>query len=277
MFECRLLQGSILKKIMESIKDLVNEANFDCSSTGITLQAMDSSHVSLVALFLRADGFQHYRADRNISLGISLASMAKILKIAGNDDIITLRAEDAGDAVTFMFESPKQTRLSSFSLKLMDIDSEHLGIPDTEYKCSVKMPSSEFQRIVREITVIGDTVKISASKEGVKFSVSGDMGTGSIICKQNPSVDEEDDAVVIKLEDEVALTFALRYLNFFAKATPLSDVVTLKMSPDVPLVVEYKIQTEDGDMGHIRFYLAPKIAEDEEGGGAAAEGEAAAE
>jgi len=277
MFECRLLQGSILKKIMESIKDLVNEANFDCSSTGITLQAMDSSHVSLVALFLRADGFQHYRADRNISLGISLASMAKILKIAGNDDIITLRAEDAGDAVTFMFESPKQTRLSSFSLKLMDIDSEHLGIPDTEYKCSVKMPSSEFQRIVREITVIGDTVKISASKEGVKFSVSGDMGTGSIICKQNPSVDEEDDAVVIKLEDEVSLTFALRYLNFFAKATPLSDVVTLKMSPDVPLVVEYKIQTEDGDMGHIRFYLAPKIAEDEEGGGAAAEGEAAAE
>jgi len=262
---------------MESIKDLVNEANFDCSSTGITLQAMDSSHVSLVALFLRADGFQHYRADRNISLGISLASMAKILKIAGNDDIITLRAEDAGDAVTFMFESPKQTRLSSFSLKLMDIDSEHLGIPDTEYKCSVKMPSSEFQRIVREITVIGDTVKISASKEGVKFSVSGDMGTGSIICKQNPSVDEEDDAVVIKLEDEVSLTFALRYLNFFAKATPLSDVVTLKMSPDVPLVVEYKIQTEDGDMGHIRFYLAPKIAEDEEGGGAAAEGEAAAE
>ena len=67
---------------------------------------MDSSHVSLVALFLRAEGFQHYRADRNISLGISLASMAKILKIAGNDDIITLKAEDAGDAVTFMFESP---------------------------------------------------------------------------------------------------------------------------------------------------------------------------
>jgi len=193
----------------------------------------------------------------------------KILKIAGNDDIITLKAEDAGDAVTFMFESPKQTRLSSFSLKLMDIDSEHLGIPDTDYKCSVKMPSSEFHRICREISVIGDTVKISASKEGVKFSVSGDMGTGSIICKQNPSVDEEEDAVVIKLEDEVSLTFALRYLNFFAKATPLSDVVTLKMSPDVPLVVEYKIKTEDGDMGHIRFYLAPKIAEDEEGGAAA--------
>ena len=31
------------------------------------------------------------------------------------------------------------------------------------------------------------------------------------------------------------------------------------MSPDVPLVVEYKI----GDIGHVRYYLAPKI-EDED-------------
>ncbi len=72
----------------------------------------------------------------------------------------------------------------------MDIDSEHLGIPDTDYSCVVKMPSSEFQRICREITIIGDTVKISATKEGVKFQVAGDMGNGSIICKQNASVDE---------------------------------------------------------------------------------------
>ncbi len=108
MFEARLQQGSILKKLLESIKDLVNEANFDCTSAGINLQAMDSSHVSLVALTLRAEGFEHYRADRNISLGINLASMAKILKCSGTDDIITLKAEDNGDAVSFMFETPSK-------------------------------------------------------------------------------------------------------------------------------------------------------------------------
>ena len=32
------------------------------------------------------------------------------------------------------------------------------------------------------------------------------------------------------------------------------------MSPDVPLVVEYQMEEE---MGHIRFYLAPKIEEEE--------------
>lgn len=263
MFEARLMQGGILKKLMESIKDLVTDANFDCSSTGIQLQAMDSSHVSLVALHLRNEGFELYRADRNISLGINLASMAKILKCAGNDDIITIKAGDNDDNVTFMFESPKQTRVSHFALKLMDIDSEHLGIPETDYQCVVQMPAAEFQRICREICIIGDTVKISASKEGVKFQVAGDLGTGNIVCKTNPSVDDEDDGVSVRCEEEVSLTFALRYLNFFAKATPLSNTVTLRMSPDVPLVTEYQIG-EDGELGHISFYLAPKIEEEEE-------------
>jgi hypothetical protein len=125
-------------------------------------------------------------------------------------------------------------------VQLMDIDSEHLGIPDTEYKCIVKMPSAEFKRICAEITVMGDTVKISASKDGVKFSAQGDLGTGSITCKQSAGVEDEKDSVQIKLEDDVSLTFALRYLNSFAKATPLSSMVSLKMSPDVPLVVEVR-------------------------------------
>lgn len=255
-----------MKKLLDAMKDLVTDANFDVTSTGIALQAMDTSHVSLVALNLRKEGFDHFRCDRNISLGINLQSMAKIMKCAGNDDVVTMKAEDSGDSVTFMFESEKQTRISHFSLKLMDIDSEHLGIPEQDYQCVVQMPANEFQRICREITIIGDTVKIAASKEGVKFSVSGDMGTGSIVCKQNAAVDEEEDSVIIKVEEEMSLTFALRYLNFFAKATPLAKAVKLSMSPDVPLAVEYKVYGDDeegGNMGQLQFFLAPKIEEDE--------------
>lgn len=56
-------------QVVEAIKDLIEDANFDCNSTGFSLQAMDSSHVSLVALTLRSDGFEHYRCDRNVSMG----------------------------------------------------------------------------------------------------------------------------------------------------------------------------------------------------------------
>jgi len=39
----------------------------------------------------------------------------------------------------------------------MDIDSEHLGIPEAEYHAIVKMPSTEFARICRDLSSIGDT------------------------------------------------------------------------------------------------------------------------
>ncbi len=74
MFEARLVQGNLLKKVVDAIKDLVTDANFDCSGAGFNLQAMDNSHVSLVAMQLRADGFEHFRCDRNLSMGKLVAT-----------------------------------------------------------------------------------------------------------------------------------------------------------------------------------------------------------
>lgn len=37
------------------------------------------------------------------------------------------------------------------------------------------------------------------------------------------------------MNEPVQLIFALNYLNFFTKATPLSKTVTLSMSADIPL------------------------------------------
>jgi hypothetical protein len=36
-------------------------------------------------------------------------------------------------------------QVSEYELKLMDIDQEHLGIPESEYPCTVRMPSAELQ------------------------------------------------------------------------------------------------------------------------------------
>lgn len=141
----------------------------------------------------------------------------------------------------------------------MDIDSEHLGIPQTEYVATVRMSSTEFQRLCRDLQTMGDTCTISVGKDGIKFSVSGDLGAGNITMKNNASAEKEADRVIVTMEEPVELTFALRYLNMFAKATPLSETVTLSMSPGVPIVVEYAIS----DIGYMRFYLAPKVEEDE--------------
>ena len=114
MFEARLTQGKVFKQLIEALKDLVQEANIDCSDDEISIQAMDNSHVALVAVSLRSGGFDHYRCDRALSLGFNATNMGKILKCAGNDDVITLKAKDDGDALELVFESPSQDRIADF-------------------------------------------------------------------------------------------------------------------------------------------------------------------
>ena len=135
MFEATLREGSILKKIFEAIKDLVNETSWDCNSTGMSLQAMDTSHVSLVAVLLKSDGFEQFRCDRGITLGMNLSNLTKILKCANNDDKITLKAPDETDKMTLIFEAKNNTENSEYQLKLMNLDCEYLGIPVSSCLC----------------------------------------------------------------------------------------------------------------------------------------------
>ena len=226
-------------------------------------------------------------------MGVNMANMAKMLKCANADDVVTMKvgereeeekrgrnekktshthttapppphhstqAEDGGDTVTFMFESPSADRVSDFELRLMDIDSEQLGIPDTEYAATVKLPSSEFARIVRDLASIGDTVVISVTKDGVKFSTTGDAGSANVTLKQHSAADAKDEATTVECSEPVTLSFALRYLNSFAKAAPLSPSVTLSMSKELPIVVSFQLE----QLGQVSYFLAPKLAGDED-------------
>ncbi|RHZ81316.1 hypothetical protein Glove_121g43 [Diversispora epigaea] len=258
MFEARLIQGGLLKKLLESVKELVTDANFDCSESGIALQAMDNSHVALVSLLLRSEGFDPYRCDRGFSLGVNLNSLNKILKCAGNDDIITLRADDnSADSLSLSFENPNNDRIGEYELKLMDIDQEHLSIPETDYDATIIMPSAEFQRICRDLTVVSESVTIDVSKDTIKFTAEGELGSGNIKLKSTSSIDKPEESVNIELGQDVSLQFSLKYLMNFTKGTPLSEQVILCLSEKMPLLVEYKM-----DIGYIRYYLAPKIGDE---------------
>ena len=183
MFECTLPNGELFKKIIVALSDLVEQGNFMVDSNMISFQGMDSSHVSLVSLQLTESGFEGYRCDNDQCLGIQFSSLNKILKCMTSKDSLSIQHNDDGDIINFIFESNDQKRFSNFELKLNDIDQEQLGIPETEYATIIKMPSNEFQRICRDLSAIGDTVTISATKEGVKFSVNGDIGSGDMTIK----------------------------------------------------------------------------------------------
>lgn len=69
-------------------------------------------------------------------------------------------------------------------MKLMDIDADTLGIPETDYDARVTMTASEFGRIVRDLSTLGESVRIEVSKEGVRFASDGESANGSVLLKQ---------------------------------------------------------------------------------------------
>ncbi|KAI0593833.1 proliferating cell nuclear antigen [Biscogniauxia mediterranea] len=258
MLEARLNQAQDLKKAVDAIKDLVQDCNFDCNDSGIALQAMDNSHVALVSMMMKAEMFSPYRCDRNIALGVNLVSFTKVLRAAQNEDVLTLKAEDAPDSLNLVFENSND-RISEYDLKLMDIDQEHLGIPETEYAATISMPSAEFKRICTDLMAMSESVTIEANKDGVKFACNGDIGNGSVTLRSNTNVEKPEQSIDIELTEPVSLTFSLKYLVNFCKAQPLSSTVKICLSNEVPLLVEYGL----AGSSYLRFYLAPKIGDEE--------------
>merc|ERR1739849_60656 len=90
------------------------------------------------------------------------------------------------------YERGEEDRIADFDLRLMQIESEHMEIPEQQYKVVAKLPSAEFQRICRDLKEFGETMVIKASKEGITFSVQGDLGAGNVLLKPRESEKPED-------------------------------------------------------------------------------------
>ena len=139
---------------------------------------------------------------------------------------------------------------------MITLDSEHLGIPETEYTSEITMNSSEFSKLCKELYALSETVEFEISSTFVKFAVEGEIGSGSIKIQTGGTGDEAA-TTDCKPEETVKLSFALRDLNLFNKAYSLSNQVKLSMAAETPLVVEYEVE----QLGTLKYYLAPKITD----------------
>lgn len=260
MFEARLQSAMLFKKIAEALKELCHDINIDCDSDGLHLQAMDSSHVALVSLNIQPDAFEHYRCDRPVVLGLDMQQLSKFMKFCDKDTSMTLKKYDDNEdnKITMCFEDNSGILSSKeCTLRLMDIEQEHISIPEEEYECNVTMPSNLFQSIVRDMSGIGDEVSLEISGKYIKFCVDGDDGKIDLNFPLNDSPDETK-AVQIQADDTISQKYALRYLSYFTKASPLSTTVNISISKGVPLRLQFPLN-DKYEHGNMQFYLAPKL------------------
>jgi len=267
MFEAKLEKGSDFKKIVSALKELIEQASWDLTAEGVQLQSMDSSHVALVQLHMKNDGFAEYRCDNSMAMGLNMEHLNKIFS-AFNNGSVQISSEDDSDAVKFVFEDEKGNRKQSYELRLMDLDVEQLGIPDQEYQASFTMPSNEFTKIIKDMLVIGETVNINVTKGSVQFKTDGEIGKADVQLNRGESIDdgEEDEdggesgKLHLEVNDPIDLSFATQYLKKFTAAGSLAKNVSVSLSKDVPMVICYEIE----DVGHLKYFLAPKIDDEEE-------------
>merc|ERR1712159_362196 len=105
---------------------------------------------------------------------------------------LKLKYENDAASLNFQCETTDEDRIADFDLKLMQIESEHMEIPEQQYKVVAKLPSNEFLRICRDLKEFGETMVVNAPKEGIRFSVQGDIGTGNVLLKPRESEKPEE-------------------------------------------------------------------------------------
>ena len=104
-FKCEIFQAKVKNVIIDSLSFLVNEVNLEATSNGLSLQAMDSAHVSLVSLNMKEEGFEEYRCDKNTTLGLNLLDFGKVLKLAKPNDVMTILANEDNSFLTIKFDN----------------------------------------------------------------------------------------------------------------------------------------------------------------------------
>jgi proliferating cell nuclear antigen PCNA len=105
IFYAKLDECIILKKLIETTKDIVSYMTFNISTIGIDVSTMDSSHVALVKFHLDPIAFQHYMcSSENITVSVDVKDIHRTFKFHNPHDTVILSISNnvGGLEVTFM-------------------------------------------------------------------------------------------------------------------------------------------------------------------------------
>ena len=69
-----------IKYLTELLKDLLTEGNLECNADGIKLLSNDTGRTELIHMKLLKDGFEDYKCEQPVILGVNLEQFFKIIK-----------------------------------------------------------------------------------------------------------------------------------------------------------------------------------------------------
>lgn len=254
ILEFHTVQTGAFRILIEALKEILTDANFQFDEQGLKIVAMDSSHTVLVHLRLNAENLEKYVCKKNIVLGINLLNLYKLTKILGNNDTLKLTVSETNLSVlNIIIENSDKNTITNFKLNLMDLHQENIEVPPPKFESVITMPSVDFQKICRDMYNLSDDLEIKSIGTQLIFSCKGQFA------EQETCIGTSSNGLnYIQNEDETKIIqgiYALKYLVLFSKCTNLCNSVELYLRNDFPLIIKYNIAS----LGEIKLCLAPKF------------------
>uniref|UniRef100_A0A6C0FAH0 Proliferating cell nuclear antigen PCNA N-terminal domain-containing protein n=1 Tax=viral metagenome TaxID=1070528 RepID=A0A6C0FAH0_9ZZZZ len=254
----KTVQISPFRTLMTALKDILLETNITFQSDGIRIINMDKSHTVLVHMHLHAQNFEFFECKKEkVIIGVNMFHLFKLINSIDNDDTLTMYIEndDYTDGVVshlaLKFENGEIKQCKTQKLRLIEPDPEDLVYPDVKFSSIINLPSSDFQKIIRDLAVISEKLEIKSVGNELIFKCSGQFASAEIHRAESDGsmgfILKQDSSKIIQGE------FSLKNLGYFIKCTNLCSQIEVYLENNLPLVVKYDVAS----LGHIRLCLAP--------------------
>ena len=258
VLEIKTVQIAPFRTLMTALKDILLETNITFKKDGIRVVNMDKSHTILAYLFLDAEKFEYYYCKYpKIIIGVNMFHLFKLINTIDNDDTLTIYIEESEycdgivDNLGLRFENGDIKQCKNQKLKLIEPDEEELVVPEVEFSSIINLPSSDFQKIIRDLSNISERLEIKSVGNELIFKCKGPFATCEIIRSES-----DDNTVFVKNTDKSQVIqgeFSLKNLGYFIKCTNLCGQIEMFLENDLPLIVKYSVAS----LGEIKLCLAP--------------------
>jgi proliferating cell nuclear antigen len=152
-------------------------------------------------------------------------------------------------------ENSEKSTTTNYFLKLFDTDVEEMQIPSLNFTSIIQMPSTDLQKICRDMNALGEKldVEITSSGTDLMFRCMGDFAEQETIISENTASNMKVHKANNAANEIVQGIFQLKHLVLFTKCTSLCPTIELYLKNDFPLILRYTV----ANLGEIKLVLAP--------------------
>jgi proliferating cell nuclear antigen PCNA len=262
-----LKKAKQFSSVFQTLPNISNEVNLHFRENELYLQGMDMAHVCIFEMKINSEWFSEYDVDSGKVIGINVRLVGKVLNCRGaNQQLAIVYDDKSPDVLEFQFENGSKDETNKYlTIPLYEFDTELLDLTVDDYQADIKMAAAQFNNLVEQMVAFGELIVFECNEEFLQLA-GGDNSTGTI---RVPIKIEDLAEYMIEEGGHLKMAFAAKYIKSISTFSKVFKEIWLHVDSQKPMNFYYNFSEDtDGDVdkttNYLKFYLAPKMTDDEE-------------